>query len=286
MAEHDPKLVEAIAFFEQMLQTMPLDRTSLEFLSVAYEQTGQDEKRRDCLVRLADCLLNERDFDNAQVIAARLSVYLNDPAVRAVVERVAEMIQGQALASPSAPLPAAPWAAHFEQAQGAPPAPYQDAGLEVHALSRAAATAEMDLVWYWKEHNFLPKEICMDVLHVLTDRPVTDTPMLISAFALLDEEHPELTDQLMEAMQRASDIPPIPLELFELNPAAMQVLAPSFVHVKGALPFALIGDDALVALLNPLNAALREEISARAGRVCHFFLAHPRVWQQVAQNVV
>ena len=93
MADADPKLNEAIAFFEQMLQTMPGDRTSLEFLSVAYEQTGQNAKRRECLIRLADCLIREKDFDNAQVIAARLSAFRDDPAACAAAERVAEMIQ-------------------------------------------------------------------------------------------------------------------------------------------------------------------------------------------------
>lgn len=284
MAENDPKLTEAIAFFEQMLQSMPLDRTSLEFLSVAYEQTGQDEKRRDCLVRLVDCLLNERDFDNAQIIAARLSAFRDDPAAQAAAERAAEMIQGQVLASPSVP-DASGWVTHPEYASYAAAA-FQDPGLEIHSLSRSAATAEMDLVWLWKEHECLPKEICMDILHTLTERPVTDHPVLISALALLDEQHPEFTEQVMEAMQRASETPPIPLELFELSPSAMQVLSPNFVHVKGALAFATMAEEALIALLNPLNPALREEIVARAGRPCHFFLAHPRVWQQVAQNII
>ena len=131
MEETDQKLLEAIAFFERMLQTMPLDRSSLEFLSVAYEQTGQEEKRRDCLVRLADCLLNERDFDNAQVIAARLSVFREDPAARAAVERVEAAIQGQAPAATPAP---AGWDRTFAPARDGTTAAFQDAGIEIHAL--------------------------------------------------------------------------------------------------------------------------------------------------------
>lgn len=285
MAEADPKLNEAIAFFEQMLQTMPGDRTSLEFLSVAYEQTGQSEKRRDCLIRLADCLIREKDFDNAQVIAARLSAFRDDPASCAAAERVAEMIQGHILET--AAQPARQERALGQEAAGAASAvSFQEPGMEVHALSRSASAAEMELVWYWKEHEFLPKEVCMDVLHVLTERPMSDAPLLISAFALVDEQHPELTDKLMDAMQRASEMPPIPLELFEIHPEAMHALSANYVHVKGVLPFAIIGGEVLVAVLNPLNPALREETVARAGRPCHFFLAHPRVWQQVAQNIV
>lgn len=284
MAEHDPKMVEAIAFFEQMLQTMPLDRTSLEFLSVAYEQTGQEEKHRECLIRLVDCLLNERDYDSAQSIAVRLSAYREDPAARAAVERVAESIQGHIFEPPAA---AGAGGGRRERAEFAPmePATFQDTGIEVHALSRSAASAEMDLVWLWKENNLLPKEVCMDILHILTERPVTDQPLLISALALLDEQHPELTESVMEAMQRLGETPPVPLELFEIQPSAIQVLSPNYIHVKGALPFALLGGEALVALLNPLSPALREETVARAGRPCHFFLAHPRVWNQIAQNV-
>lgn len=284
MAEPDAKVIEAIAFFEQMLQTMPGDRTSLEFLAVAYEQTGQTEKRRDCLVKLADTLLNEKDYDNAQVIAGYLSAHTDHPPARAAVQRVADVVQGQILRNQfksdmagfsTGQIPGMPTFA---------PA-FQDAGLEVHALSRAASAAEMDLVWLWKERDFLPKEVCMDVLHVLTDRPVTDVPALISALALLDEQHPELTDALLERMQRESDMPVIPLELFDVQPAAAAVLAPAFVHVRGVLPFALLGNDVLVALLNPFSRSLQDESVARAGRPCHFFLVHPRMWLNAAAKI-
>ena len=53
----DPKLEEGIAYFEKMLKVMPEDRTTLEFLCVAYEQTGEEEKRRKALVSLAGLLV-------------------------------------------------------------------------------------------------------------------------------------------------------------------------------------------------------------------------------------
>ena len=285
MSEPDAKMTEAIAFFEKMLQTMPGDRTSLEFLSVAYEQTGQLEKRRDCLVRLADTLLHEKDYDNAQVIAGYLSAFTDYPPARAAVERVADMVQGQILESQFRRDVQAAGTGAAEDSGQPSVHDFQDSGLEINALSRSASTAEMDLVWLWKEREFLPKELCMDVLHILTERPVNDTPMLISALALLDEQHPELTEQVMEAMQRASEMPPIPLELFEVTPAAASLLASVFVHVRGVLPFALLGDEALVAVLNPLIPALQEETVARIGKPCHFFFAHPRSWQQAALKV-
>ena len=45
MAEAQPKfdarLKEGVAYFEEMLRVMPDDRTTLEFLSVAYPQLGE-----------------------------------------------------------------------------------------------------------------------------------------------------------------------------------------------------------------------------------------------------
>ena len=55
----DPKLFEAIGFFEKMLQTMPDDRTSLEFLAVAYEQAGEQDKQIKTLIKLSETLLKE-----------------------------------------------------------------------------------------------------------------------------------------------------------------------------------------------------------------------------------
>ena len=284
MAETDAKMIEAIAFFEQMLQTMPEDRTSLEFLSVAYEQTGQADKHRECLIRLADCLLHERDYDNAQSIAMRLSEFADYAPARAAVQRVTEGVQKQILKENQPPVRGG---GQTNEPSGAPAGgAYQDAGLEIQALSRAASAAEMELVWYWKERNFLPKELCMDILHILTDSQVmTDHPSLISALALLDEQHPELTERLMEEMQRASEVPPIPLELFDVQAAAAKALSPMFIQVRGALPFALLGGEVLVAVLNPLSKSLQDEVIARAGKPCHFFFAHPRVWQEAAKKV-
>ena len=292
MAEKEQKLEEAIGFFEQMLQSMPGDRTSLEFLVVAYEQSGQVNKRRDCLIRLADTLLREKDYDNAQVIAGYLSDFTDYPEAKDAVARVTECVQGQILKSEFrrevAGMVGSVEKSSFSEAgdsSGVVPL-IKDTGVGVHALSRSASAAEMDLVWFWKENDYLPKEMCMDVLHVLTERPVTDTPILISALALLDEQHPEMTERVMEAMYRVSDVPPLPLDLFELQPVAVRLLPAVFIQVKGVVPFARLGEEVLVALLNPINAELQHEVVARVGYPCHFFLAHPQMLQQAISKLV
>jgi hypothetical protein len=163
---------------------------------------------------------------------------------------------------------------------------FQDMADEVHALSHSAAAVEMDLVWLWKEKEFMPKEVCMDVLHILTELPATDHPDLVSALALLDDKHPEWTERLMESMQRLSETPPIPIELFDLQPAALQLLSTTFILIKGVIPFALLGNEVLVAVLNPLSTELRNEVEARIGRPCHFFFAHPKSWALASGKIL
>ncbi len=278
----DEKMMEAIAFFEQMLQSMPEDRTSLEFLSVAYEQTGQVDKYRDCLVRLAECLLHEKDYDSAQAIALRLGRFADYGPARVAVEHVSECLQQEKIKKTALSQQEGAFAPVGGAGQGPS---FPDEGMEIHALSRAVSASEIELVWHWKEHNFLPKELCMDILHILTETQIPDRPILISALALLDEQHPEWTERVMEDMQRSSNIPPIPLELFEIQPAALSLLSPVFIHIKGVLPFALFGGEVLVAVLNPLNPALREEVVNRIRKPCHFFFVHPRIWQEAVEKI-
>jgi hypothetical protein len=281
MAQVDAKMTEAIAFFEDMLQTMPKDRTALEFLAVAYEQTKQREKRRDVLVRLVDVLLMENDYKNAKAIAERLKKFPDHMPAMLAVERVAAMseLEDDNESPSQAGISSSPGSIFT------PKKPTKEWPTDVHSISHTTASAEMELVWYYHDHEVIPKELCMDIMNALTERPVTDTPLLISALAILDEKHPEYTDPTMEKMQRVSNMPAIPMELFEPTQAALQTLPRVFCHIKGVLPFSLMGNELLVALLNPMNEELKLEIQDRSGRVCHFFLSHPKSWQLIFDKI-
>ena len=62
-AKFDARLAEGVAYFEQMLEIMPDDRTTLEFLVVAYDMLGQHEKGQKALVSLTELLIKEHDID-------------------------------------------------------------------------------------------------------------------------------------------------------------------------------------------------------------------------------
>ena len=105
MAEQaNTKLLEGIAYFEKMLKVMPGDRTTLEFLSVAYEQLGDVEKQRTALIQLAEALLREKEYDAADAIGERLSGFSEADAQDMVrrIKSVRNPVQLKAVVRPGA----------------------------------------------------------------------------------------------------------------------------------------------------------------------------------------
>lgn len=284
----DPKLQEAIAFFEKMLQTMPGDRTGLEFLSVAYEQTGERDKQIAALVKLSETLLKEGDMEHAAMIAQKLRSF-PDSSEASVAAMVAEKIVAKG------PMAATTAQTVFQNdlfideslkpAEPASPPARPSGGLP--AWTSDAAKAEMEVVWQWKDGGILPKDVCMDMLHVFMDHPVVvNEASLVSALGLLQEQHPELADIGFESMQKRSKMPPLPLEIFEVSPEAVHTLPSDYMSVKGVLPFGFIANEMLVCVMNGVDPSLREEIEAMSGRKCHFFLMHPRAWFELSSKFV
>ena len=100
----DPKLLEGVAYFEKMLKVMPGDRTTLEFLSVAYEQLGDVEKQRTALIQLAETLLREKDYDAADAIGERLGGFSETDAqdMARRIKSVRNPVQLKAVVRPGA----------------------------------------------------------------------------------------------------------------------------------------------------------------------------------------
>lgn len=84
-------------------------------------------------------------------------------------------------------------------------------------------------------------------------------------------------------MQRLCTLPPVPLELFEVAPDALDALPIDYIKVKGVLPFAFMSDELLVGVMNGTKKKRLDEISELAGCTCHFFLVHPRAWHTVTK---
>ena len=269
----DPKLEEGIAYFEKMLQVMPDDRTTLEFLCVAYGQIGEPVKQRKALISLAGVLLKEKDLESADSIAERLAQY-REPDAQAMVLRIR--------------------AAHGPHAeptslQKSVPAgmdePSSRQGNTHTAAVLTAIKAEKELLYLLVARKVIDETISDDIQRRLMELANTPSCMLVSALSQLEKDSTGTGELAVSVVADESGAPPIPLEIFNISEELLMSLPESIVRVRGVLPFAKLGDTLLVATLNPLDASLKHQIEASVGCPCRFYMAHPRTMEELLDRL-
>ena len=247
----DARLKEGVAYFEQMLKVMPDDRTTLEFLAVAYPQMGELDKAENAVASLARVLLKEGDVESATALLPRLEE-CEAPAAKAMVLKVRAAISPRPELTPEAPS-AAP------------------AGL-------VAAAAEIEA----KLAAELGEEATAEQLRALPDN---GRLFLVSALSLLEKENPPGCEKALAALADKYGEPPVPLDAFEPDKQLLAKLADELVRVRGVIPFARLGDLALVATLSPHDAVLKKAVRDALGERTVFFLAEPRLVEQALQKI-
>ena len=243
---------------------MPDDRVSLEFLGGAYEQVGDRVKARNAWVRLAGDILASGDAEQARAVRPRLTAYLDDPEVAMQSARLEMLIESsEAKRSASAP----------ESGRTAPAVP--DINLKPAQLRMSAAFEEVNLAWLLHEQGFLDAAEYEQLTVWMTEGGAEIPEQPVSSLLGLHQLHPEKTDAALELLAGQYPLVPLRLDLFDI-PEEVRVLLPQlYVRIRGAFPFARLGHSLQVALLNPADAKLQEEVEALAGMPCTFFLAHP-----------
>ena len=258
MAEQqiDKKLAEGIAYFEQMLQAMPEDRTTLEFLSVAYAQAGNKEKCRDSLVTLAKVLVKEGDLESASRIAERLDEFDDDLAKMTA-------LKVRAAAAPAPVL-----------TPETPTAETMAADSTVLAI-REGKAAESALVTHLLSRRSIDEKTADSIMQHLEGLPESSIPFLVSALAFLEKEDSALAETCASHLADSTGCPPVPLASFEIGESLRKAIPEPLMRVRGAIPFGELGDVLLVAVPNPLDDKLRRQVEEAAGRHCRFFLSPP-----------
>ena len=259
----DARLAEGVAYFEQMLEIMPEDRTTLEFLVVAYEQLGQHEKSENTLLALTKLLIKEQDLEALQGLTPRLEAS-SSAAVQAMVLKVRTL---------TAPMP-----------DLTPEAPKELTESEKTALClQGAIKSELALADVLHKAGVLDDEAYRMVLEHLESTPMDGRVFLTSAVQVLEKENMTLSERAVEHLADACGTPPIPLASFDVNPSLVKAYPELMVRVRGVIPFAKLGTFTLVAVLNPLDEALKAEIAAVAP--CRFYLADPAAVEQAIAKV-
>ena len=277
-----PQLAQGIAYFEQMLLVMPDDRQALEFLCVAYEQAGENDKRRQALVSLAGVLLKEGDLDSAERIGERLAG-LEAADAQEMLQKIelARHPERAAAAQPASaepvPLPASP---------SSPAVPPPSSAGDEGALRQAAIKAEVNLVQTLAQARILDEAATSFALQRLTEYANAPGLFLISALAILEKENSPLGEAAAAHVADTAGTPPVPIDAFNLKADLLKLLPPHIVRLRGVLPFARLQDAVLIALANPLDTPLRREIETLVGGPCLFYLAPPHGLDELLEKLL
>jgi hypothetical protein len=255
-------LAEAIALFEGILQTAPDDRVALEALAVAYERNGDVLRSRAMLVRLARVLVRRREREAAAALARRLESFVADDfdALEAL-RSIETMLAAESDAPHAAPSP--------------PPPPAIAPFLRGVALRRQVLSRELGLAWELLQAGELSQDEYAAVVEELSRRSGDDRHTIISFLHVLADIRPAMLERFLLAVARRRRCPVIALAGFEPQPDALAGMPPAYAAGSGTLPFDKIGDELMVAVLNPPDDERRRELEAQLGRRCHFFLARP-----------
>lgn len=257
-ARPDPEaeIWSAIAAFEKILEAMPDDRSSLETLSHAYEHIGDESKTLEYLLRLGDVIIRDRDFDSAGYICEKLEGFgSSDETVvrvrRELTQLVAETQSStpDQVPSPDAETPSVP--------------------------STFRVADELSFAWRLFEAGELTQQEYSGVAQDLSDMSTEEHLSTISVLHVLSARAFSGMERLMGYVARDAKTPIVSLDSFDIPAETASLLPLEFIIRRGAVVYGLLAEDALVVVMNPYDAALREQVESLLGRTCHFFISSP-----------
>ncbi len=269
----------AIAMFEQLVEVMPDDRTSLEALAQAYEQVGDRARAREYQIRLARLLVTDGQFADAGPALERIRQYADDPQAREVLELAEQLRQAQDAAAAETTADAATPGKPAEK--NATPALSE---ADLAAKSTFNVAEEMALAWNLLQATEFTQEEYARVVQDLTELSAGNAGTVSVLHVLQARASPKL-ERTMVAMARRYDTPIIALGGFEIRPESGLLLPLTFMVRRGAVVFDQVGKDPLVVVMNPADKPLRRDVAAITRHTCHFFLAQPAEFDAAMEKI-
>lgn len=246
----DAEVRDAISAFEQILEAIPNDRLALETLSDAYIEVGDKPKALEYLTRLAAAVADDGDAAAAPGIIRKLQdVGAKNPAAQEVLKRLERLVAPKKGASVAT-------AAKAETSK--------KKGVDI--------TTELALAWNLVQAGELTQEDYSNVVHDLTESSTKNVEVPITVLHVLHDRGFKGLEKVLNFLSSDSGLPIIALASFEPQKDAYSLLPLEFMAKRGALVFELMRQDALVAILNPYDTELRDEVKKLTNRNCHFYL--------------
>ena len=247
-ANADSEIWAAVSAFEKILEAVPTDRLAIETLADAFEKIGDRAKSTSYLLRLVEVVLTENDSQAAPGLIERLESYGRDEAMVQARKRLEQMLARDA-------------AARLAEEKNA------------SSVRKAVdITHEVSLAWELLQEGRITQAEYSAVVSDLSENSSKRIDVPVSVLHALADRQFKGMDKVLTHLCKLSGLPLISLSSFELNPEAFMLLPMEFMTRRGAITFDLMGHDALVAVLNPVDRDLQADVKRVLRRACHFYL--------------
>lgn len=258
---------ENAVMLEQILEVMPDDWFTLRALYETSLTLQHPEKALEMLTRLdAQARASQSEEMIDFVLNQYATIAADSPDVQRRMARLEEIRSG----APLGGQPPAPRA----QSSGAAPA------------STLRLDAEIALAWELFQDEQLTQEEYSSVLHDLTEMSARRMGIPVTVLHILfDRQFPRIERLISFLCQKYSTPLMVPSQ-YEVHAEVAALLPLEFCSCNGLIPFASIGDDVLVGVLNPADEQLFGEAEALCGRRCHRYLVTPDEYDRHLQRLL
>lgn len=257
--DSESEVWQAISAFEQILEVMPDDRSSLETLSHAYEHVGDRARALDYLLRLANVVLAEGDAETALHVRERLAEYGEaDEQVRSMLQQLQALQVGG------------------DADLGAGLAAVEEKKEKPKRSPRVfRVTDELAFAWKLLEAGEISQEDYSVLAQDLAELSADPHLSTVSVLHVLDAKAYSGMERVLGYVSRDAKTPLVSVQAYEVSPEQAGLLPVDFMIQHGVVIFGALLDELLVAVMNPYNQSLREDVAAYTGRPCHFFMTPP-----------
>jgi len=258
------ELIAVAKEFESILEVDPDDQVALETLAYIYQHVGDQAKVNEYLILLGHVIACEGDSHLADYIYERMFEHgLCEGGGAEVCELVQQLIAKKTLAD-------------------------DDAFGVITGSGGSAAFKVMDeLAFAW--HLFKAGELTQDeyasVAHDLSEMAADGHLSTISVLHALEARSFSGMERLMGFVAQETKTPIVSLQLFNIQDSVHSVLPLDFMIKRGVIVFDMIADDALVAVMNPIDTALRKQVESLLKCVCHYYVPLPSDFDAVINHI-
>ncbi len=251
ISNSETEIWNAIAAFEKILEALPNDRVSLETLADAYEKVGDHTRAKDYILRLVNVLIDEKDEDAVHDIRRKIESFdRSDPRIVSTLSRIENLKSEKVMALV------------IDDEQTLSRRPINIAG-------------EIAFAWNLLQAKKLTQEDYTNVVHDLSENSSKKNEVPVSTLHVLHDRHFAALNEVLAFAAVTRNTPIVSLSNFEIQPNVMGLLPVEFIVKRGAIIFELMGEDALVGILNPYDTQLQTEIEELTEKICHCFLVTP-----------